>query len=399
MSNIRYIEEVFQEFAHHVDMRQISVQPQDIPAISSFQNVVLLQKPLTRAQSAFVLKILHKYKVGAKLIGLDYFESLDSPTWRHPFRVIDHSKHVCIDHDDDGNLKIFLKFPYSIKEKFEKEFAGSRSIWDPNKLVRVMKINDVNVIALKEFCEDLDFSMDQNFVDLCDSVEEIWEHEENFVPYSIIENNVVRLINANENSIEYFEQHKTNILEEDLFLAKSMNFCLKTEEKNLSSIQKIAVAKDNYFYTNSFSKIFEILKTLPTAKVAVIVDRTSETLNFIKKFVNSAEKSNFPKNDIRVCFRLTAEEDKNVKFNDWIRENHINGSVDTGRIFIFRHKPAKWLFASEENVKIIVTNQLFNSTNISISHWIDSHPCVIFIDSQKPTLRGLSTKERKIVDL
>ncbi len=399
MTIIRYVEDVFIEFAHAVDLRQVSVQPQDIPAINSFQNVILTGKPLTRAQSSFVLKILTKYKIGSKMVGIDYHDSIDNPTWRHPFRVIDSSRSVSVEQDEDGGLQILMKFPYQIKEPFEKELPNLKSMWDSTLMSRVIKLKDANVIAIREFCEKYEFVLDQSFVDLCDSVEEIWNQEENFLPHSVVKNKFVTLINANEDAKEYFEINKTDSLEENMFLAKSMNFCLKLEEKNPTLIQKIATAHDNYFYTNDIKNVFEILKSLPTAKVAVLVDRTSETLNFVKNFVNFAENTNFPKNNIRVCFRLSAEEDKDLKFNQWIKENQMNGPVDSGRIYIFRHKPAKWLFAGKENVKIIVTNSLFTNTNMSISHWMDSHPCVIFVGEQKPAMRALSTKEKKIVNL
>lgn len=399
MTTIRYVEDVFIEFAHAVDMRQISVQPQDMAAINSFQNVIFTNKPLTRAQSAFVLKILTKYKIGSKMAGIDYQDLIDTPAWRHPFRVIDNSRSVFVDQDANGNPQILMKFPYQIKEAFEKELPNIRSVWLPILMARAINLRDANVISIREFCEKYQFELDQSFIDLCDSVEEIWNQEENFIPHSIVEDNSVILINANEDAENYFENNKTNNIEENLFLAKSMNFCLKLEEKNLTLIQKIAAAQDNYFYTKDLKNVFEILKSLPTAKVAVIVDRTSETLNFVKNFVNFAENVDFPKNEIRVCFRLSAEEDRDSKFNQWIKDNHINGPVDTGRIYIFRHKPAKWLFTQDENVKIIITNSIFTNTNITVSHWMDSHPCVIFVGEQRPAMRALSNKEKKIVNL
>ncbi len=265
MTIIRYVEDVFIEFAHAVDLRQVSVQPQDIPAINSFQNVILTGKPLTRAQSSFVLKILTKYKIGSKMVGIDYHDSIDNPTWRHPFRVIDSSRSVSVEQDEDGGLQILMKFPYQIKEPFEKELPNLKSMWDSTLMSRVIKLKDANVIAIREFCEKYEFVLDQSFVDLCDSVEEIWNQEENFLPHSVVKNKFVTLINANEDAKEYFEINKTDSLEENMFLAKSMNFCLKLEEKNLTLIQKIATAHDNYFYTNDIKNVFEILKSLPTA--------------------------------------------------------------------------------------------------------------------------------------
>jgi len=60
MSSVNFVEDVFLEFANAVDFGRISVQPQDLPAIRSFQTAVIMQRPFTRPQSLFVLKILQK---------------------------------------------------------------------------------------------------------------------------------------------------------------------------------------------------------------------------------------------------------------------------------------------------------------------------------------------------
>lgn len=399
MAITTYIEDIFLDFAHAVDMRNIAVQPQDIPAITSFQNSILDSRAFTKAQSAFVLRILQKYKVGAKMWGINYGDALDNPVWKNPFRVLDNSRRVSVDSNLE-NLTILLKFPYALKEPFEKEFPGAKSVWDADALVRKIKFDDINVITLNDFCIKHGFAIDEIFTNLCNSVEEIWNQEEDIVPYATIEDNNVKLVNACNDAQEYFDQHKTLVLEQDMFLAKSMSFFVKTEKKELTVMEKITTTADNYFYTSNMDKVFEMINKLPDPQnVAVLVDRTSDKFDFIKHFVSSAEKANFPKKDIRVCFRLTNEEDKIVNFNQWIKDNELNGPVNTGKIFIFSHKPAKWLFTGGQEVKIIITNSLFTNTNVGTNDWMSSHPCVIYVGGTKPALRGLSTKERKIVNL
>jgi hypothetical protein len=399
MAIITYIEDIFLNFAHAVDMRNIAVQPQDIPAITSFQNAILESRPFTRAQSSFVLRILQKYKTGAKMWGIDYSDALDDPQWKTSFRVLDNSRKVSMDADME-NLTILMKFPYALKDAFEKTFPGVKSQWDADALVRKIKLSDINIIALQEFCNNHSFAVDDIFTYVCNNIEEIWNQEDEFVPYAIAVNNEINLVNACPDAQEYFNQHKTSVLEQDMFLAKSMNFILKTEKKELSLMEKITTSTDNYFYTADVDNAFKLINMLPDPQnVAVIVDRTSDKFDFIKQFVAAAEKTNFPKKDIRVCFRLTAEEDRDIHFNQWIKDNELNGPINNGKVFIFSHKPAKWLFTNKQEVKIIITNSLFTNTNVGTNDWMRSHPCVLYVGATKPALRGLSTKEKKIVNL
>ncbi len=396
---MKSVEDVFLEFAHAVDFGQIPVQHQDISAINSFQNSLLLQKQLTKAQSQFILKILHKYKTLAKFHGIDLQGTIDNPIWKNPFRIIDQAKRIYVEETDLGIIEIFLKFPYAYKEVFEKEFLNAVSVWDPTKSARKIKLVDANIVALNEFAVKHNLEIDESFQRLYDNVEEIWNQEEDFVPFSKIVNDTVELINADESAKIYFDRHKTGNLNRDLFLAKSMNFCLKLEEKNLSVIEKIASSKDNYFYTSDILKTLNLYKELDRPKLALIVDRASNVEEFVKHFVDQSDVAGIDRKDIKVCFRLSAEEDENKKFNNWIKDNNLNGPVAEGKIFIFSHKPAKWLFATDNEIKIIVTNSLFSSTNQITVSWVNAHPCVIFVGETTPTIKNRMPKGKNVVEL
>jgi hypothetical protein len=102
---------------------------------------------------------------------------------------------------------------------------------------------------------------------------------------------------------------------------------------------------------------------------------------------------NFPKSDIKVCFRLN--KDQNNGFNEWVKTNGLGGTVEQGKLLIFDHKPAKWLFRQEEDVKLLVTNNLYPHTQYLTRDWINSHPCVIYLGDIRPTL----FKDQSIVEL
>lgn len=398
MSSIIFVEDIFLEFATAVDFGQIRIQSQDSSAIHSFQTSLLSQKQLTKAQSQFILRLLQKYRVLANTAGVDVQPAIDNPLWKNTFRILDQSKKVYVEKNDLGNIDIFVKFPYNYKDIFEKEFPGSESVWDTIKNARRIKIKNINVIHLREFAIEHELELDTEFQNLCDEIEEIWIQEENISPHSKIINDRVEIVNANEDSIRYFENNKTGNVTKDLFLAKSMSFCLKTEEKNLSTVEKIASSTDNYFYSPRISKVLELYKNLDRPKIALIIDRTSDVEEYVKFFVEQADDSGIDRNDIKVCFRLSAEEDSNKKFNNWIKENNLTGPVADGKIFILSHKPPKWLFKETEDIKIIVTNHLFNSTSTVTSSWFNSHPCVIFVGDYTPAVKKIS-KGRSIVEL
>jgi hypothetical protein len=150
--------------------------------------------------------------------------------------------------------------------------------------------------------------------------------------------------------------------------------------------QKIASNKNNQFWVQNYSDLFEICSEI-TGKVCFIIDRTVNSLNWLKmlsKYIDSDKR--IKRDEFKVCFRESNKE--NPEFNDWVRKNGFGGSVQDGKYLIFQHKPAKWIFSSLEDVKIIVTNNLYPSTNSLTRTWIKNHPCVIYTDEIKPSNRS-----------
>jgi hypothetical protein len=128
-------------------------------------------------------------------------------------------------------------------------------------------------------------------------------------------------------------------------------------------------------------------------KICVILDRTSNTLDWLKNFVSCADESGISRQEIKVCFR--ENKDSTTGLNDWIKSAGVGGKVESGKILIFEFKPAKWLFKEQQDVKILVTNNLYPSTNQITKDWLNSHPCVIYLGDIKPS----EQRGQKIVEL
>ncbi len=396
MSNIVYFEEIFLKFYNHDMMHDIGIQYQDQSPMASFYSKLSNGQALTQNQANYVVKILEKYKNLSKLTGYDYSSDIVDAQWKTPFRVLDLGKRLYVEKREDGRIEICLKFPYQLKQEFDNEInvnlPGSHRVshWDHEDKVRRLDFYQFNLMAIYEFAVKHTFEIDESFMCALADVEEIWQTEEKIRPTCYIENNLVVWRNTTKATEEWLADYLYYDVNNNLMLAKSMGFVLEGTPNTL--IEKIAATPNNTFWIKSNQDLFNIYQSI-TGKMAVILDRTSDTLSWLKNFVVSAETAGIDRNDIRVCFR--EGKDSNTGLNEWIKLAGVGGKVEDGKIFIFEHKPAKWLFKDSQDVKLIVTNNLYPHTSQVTKDWLESHPCVIYLGDIKPS----EERGKKIVEL
>ena len=400
MSKFFYVEDLFTEFYNQTILDIEILQDHDTAAMHSFFNQIDLGNQLTANQGNFLLKILTKYKSHAKRLGIDYGTLLDTPVWKTTFRKLDLSKRAFVEQDEDGAISICLKFPYSLKDIFDKEFdtesqGYNASQWDGDRKLRVLDVYKFNVIHLEEFLKKHDFELDESFLELVDVVSEIWDQQDNIIPYAEIVNNEIKLINTTEDSLEFFQTHKYNQLHKDLFLAKSMGYPVRfTRPTNaIGAIEKICQSKSKNFWMKSNSDFFNLYKEIDGVACILIDRNTQDIVAWLERFIGSADIAGIPRSEIKVCFRDPVE--KKSKLNEWIKENDLGGKVDCGKILIFLHKPPKWLFKDAIDVKLVITNSYTPINEPTTSAWLMAHPCVCYLGEIKPT----PVRKQKIVSL
>lgn len=393
-----FAEDIFSLFTDLVSSNVVSVQSQDFAPIISFYTRIYNGDPLTKNQANYILKILEKYKNASALAGLDYKSVLTSLEWRQPFRVLDLSKVIYVEQAETGQLEICLKFPFQLKNEFDTEInsgtmgslLGKSSRWDPEGKVRRLNLYDFNLISLYEFANKHNFEIDESFMSVLADVEEIWQNSEDIVPYSEITDHGVELKNASADAVEWWQEHHTDSIENNLLLAKSMGYRLKKIPENC--MEKIAATTENSFWVKDNDQFFSIYKKL-SGKVCIILDRASNTLQWLQTFVAEADKHEISRDEIKVCFRDS--KDSITGLNEWIKLAGVGGKVETGKILIFESKPAKWLFKDLHDVKMLVTNNLYPPTNTLAKDWFQSHPCVIYLGDIRPS----EQRGQKIVEL
>lgn len=391
-----FAEDIFLLFYSLVQSGRVDVQHQDFSPILSFHTKIDEGAQLTQNQANYIAKLLEKYKNLSAMAGIDYREQLQHLQWRHPFRVLDLGKKIYVEKNKDGKLEICLKFPYQLKKEFDEEInvnlpnSHRVSYWDQEDKVRRLNFYDFNLITLYEFAVKHNFDIDDSFMSVMADVEEIWQNADDVTPYCEITNLGVQLRNAGKEVEDWWNNTHAESLSNDLLLAKSMGFPLRKNPENL--VEKIAVSTENAFWVKTNQDLFAISLFLK-GKICIILDRTSNTLQWLRQFVADADNSGIHRDEIKVCFRDTKESKTGI--NDWIKTAGVGGKVEDGRILIFESKPAKWLFKDEQDVKLLVTNNIYPPTNTMAKEWFQSHPCVIYLGETKPT----EQRGHKIVEL
>ena len=397
MSTIVYTEDAFLLFYNQIYTGLLPIDDRDHSAIINFYKIISAGDPLTENQAKFIVKLLKKYRKSWTMSLGDIEDAVNNPQWRQEFRKIDLTKEIFVEVEDNVPW-ICLRFPYMLKESFEKEIIkesegflhifGDDQYWDKERKIRKLNLYNYNILQIQDFVQKNGFKIHESFIEAVNLVEDIWNSEEKITKKIKIVNGTMSLINADADTTEFFEKNQKNF-ESDLLLAKSMGFAL--DEKPNSTLEKIAASEETWFWHRDLNDLVNILSIID-GKIVFLLDRSSDFKTWLEKFKSLLEE-NDNQQPTRICFRLNNSED--ADFNTWIKENGFGGKVDEGKFLVFLQKPNKWLFNQADDVKVVVTNSIYPPNDQIAMYFLQSHPCVIFAGDVKPT----DPKGRKIVSL
>lgn len=398
MSNFSFVEDAFVRFYQTAEQLQIIFHTKDVAALHNFYTQMSLGNQLTVNQADFVISLLHKYQTDCIKCGLDYTQILSAPKWKTTFRKLDLSKKIFVEISPESELEICVKFPFSIKSLFEKEFAVNEDAntcgkWDQEHKLRRFRLYDINVVQLNEFVEIHGFQIDETFKFLRSHIEEIWAENDNLLPYCIRANDKIEIFNYTADAKIYFDNHFSNLVNKDMLLAKHMGYLLQNDSPALNDLERICASNENYFWCKTQRQFLQLF-LLVDGLTAVVLDRnTQDILKWLTDFLHVADTLMIPRSEIKVCFRESTGQDTGL--NSWIKTQEVGGAIGQSKILIFLHKPAKWLFKEQHDVKIVAVNN-FTPIIEPLTHaWVDTHPCVLYISDIRPT----SARKKTIVDL
>lgn len=361
----------------------------------SFYDLISEDKPLTKNQADYVIKILKQYRDNLQNLGYDLEQIIQNPTWKHPFRIIDQTRKISVEQDEDGIYWLCFQFPYSLKEDFDNTFGlknvkYSISKWDADKKLRKIRLYHLNFIEVDEYVNKNSFILDESYIEAKSQIEEILNSVEDIEKKSVIIDGEVYLKNACDDTLNFFENKKTKEINKDLFLSKKMGFSLDLKAPS-NIVEKICSTENNTFWTKNIESFFDLYLEIK-GKTAIILDKDMDYRKWINQFISYADLKFISRSEIKICFR---EDKKNSDFNSWIRENGLGGKVSNGSIYIFLNQPAKWLYEELDSVNIIAMTDLIPNTNKHVQNLLVHHPLVLYINEKKPT----ALREIKIVNL
>jgi len=342
--NIRmYIEDVYVKFFDQVLQQGYLyiIQSSDKSAFKNFYNLLILNKPVTEKQSRYILLLLKKYSSYGPSVGFEIEQFLVEPVWKHPFRQIDESKLIYVEHTDTDSW-ICLKFPYRLIKSFEKEVLSTAedpvTFWDKEERVRKISLFDYNLINLKDFIHENNFEIDNTFDTFITTVEEIWNQSETVVPHSTLNRNEIVLCNATEEAVEYFNENKSTMnMFDNLLLAKKMGFPLRIPVVN--AFDRLVTSDVNQFKVTDFKTFFSVTEKI-SGRVCIVLDKSENYQEWITKFLACADRAEVPRESIKICFRDDSK--TNGDFNNWLRDKGVTGTItDQSKYCVFKSKPAK----------------------------------------------------------
>lgn len=387
MTNYEYVEDLFVDFYSELisNHRLEVLSKKDESAASNFFQIITSNKEFTRPQANYLIRILETHRNILNEFGLDS-QILDEPTFKNEFRILDSQKKIYVEYTDK-DIWICVKQPYILKDTFEDAcIESSKSfykyvLWLSEERIRKYNLKIINVVLAKEFCQKNSYEIDQSLLDLSDIIEEIWNEQETILKKTVIDQGEVKLINASESAIQYFENHKTGNIKTDLLTAKSIGHSLKNPSvKNI--IEVIASYDESIFWINDFDLLVKLCSEIDD-KICFLVSR-EKSGQWLQEFVKKLIDHGFDNTDIKICFRTSNME--KPEFNLWIKENGHGGNVDEGKILFFKEKPPKWLLEKENYVKVVMLNGPFAPSSIIVQSWLEQHPCVVFFSELEPSI-------------
>lgn len=385
MLETSYIEDVFLDFYDRC-IEIWALSSSDAKVLNDFYYKITLNENFTQSQANYLLRLMSKHRLMAKQKGLDLDQHLADPKWRRPFRVLDQTKRIFVNVDGEKGTEIFMKFPYAFKSIFEKEMTPEflkKSHWDADLKLRRLDIYDCNVVHLYEFVKEHGFEIDDSFLNIVSHAEEIWNQQEQIIPYSSTVDGRVTIHNACSQAEDFFNTHRSNDIQKDLFLAKQMGFVYRALGSPQTDSEKISSVESREFWFKDLDRFLTLHKILGGITVILLDRNTEDILNWLEKFIRCCDINQISRSEVKVCFRES--DTKSSKLNRWIRENAVGGEVKDGKLLIFLHKPPKWIFKGQILIQMIGLNNFTPIAEPLSSSWIDCHHCVCYITDIRPT--------------
>lgn len=386
---------------------KMQINSSDANIMHSIARQVFKETALTDRQFALMKEKLQVYRDQFTALDYDFDKAVE--TLRQPLRHIDRSKYIKIVDTLDvyGELPyeahkkkwkwIKVRFPFSKKTILlldnipKKDYHHNKGSHE-----HCYKLTEQNIYNVIKCFKDKEFEIDPLLIETFNLISKINNEKQNFVP-SVLGN---KILNCNSRTVTHLiselgEPAKHNLFRyKDRSLVYGIHYFDSTELENsvdnVSTLTKKIInrSKSNFLVNSNdydFSSVVNSFVELNRFPLLVILGSNNplEELEFIHQSF-----SNIDNLHQSVLFRL--DNDDNKSFNDYIKNNNINNSLDkdTKVVYISTEKLPKTLLKSNVKFEAALLAQS-HRTNSKIKLFLNNIDFVMHYDSDiSPMMRN-----------
>jgi hypothetical protein len=354
---------------------------------------------LTEKQGHLALRILNKHRTELRSAVPTIDAILDNPKWKSPFRVISQQKHISIikgEFDSIAKSVIAVAFPYNeqLVESMRKRNADVHQLhkgtWDGNIKKWVYNITETNIEWIGTTFLPQEFSADTQFMELYQSVTEIFLDIETHLPMLVQNDASFSLKNCHKN----IPQPTTTNLVEALFWAREYGITtwddtidnrLKNEINPVTRTILSVSNKKHPWVDNGVYDIEAFTDLLTYGGPAMVIIPGGSELEMVKNWSEFAYSLGVRSEDMSVMFRLPNEQSD---FNQFVKDRDLNGPVtDTTKIVFVSTKITKPLIKSGVKFNTVINLGYYNYMHFTMSTVVDNARNLVYYSSKAPTIQ------------
>jgi len=212
----------------------------------------------TEKQGSLAMMFLKRYKTLLDKFGFDTNELINNPRYDQPFRTISFERSIDVFSAEDGREVLEMRFPYN--EKFialirclKKKTQGLvPMLYDGETKKWTMNYTDTVAYYATLIAVRYDFKILNTKI--LDDYKEIAQEKKKYLPVAAeIDNDCIRLINAPESLVEYWQEHCQSlsyIQQRDQLKQFNISHVRNTSTPAATLAEKIAYALDINLYVD-----------------------------------------------------------------------------------------------------------------------------------------------------
>ena len=212
----------------------------------------------TEKQGSLAMMFLKRYKTLVDKFGFDTNELINNPRYDQPFRTISFEKSIDVFSAEDGREVLEMRFPYN--EKFialirclKKKTQGLvPMLYDGETKKWTMNYTDTVAYYATLVAVRYDFKILNTKI--LDDYKEIAQEKKKYLPVAAeIDNDSIRLINAPESLVEYWQEHCQSLSylqQRDQLKQFNISHVRDTSTPAVTLAEKIAYALDINLYVD-----------------------------------------------------------------------------------------------------------------------------------------------------